>query len=278
MAAEFCAPGISAWSASDILKLLSLVGQQAPDASGVVALEAGQVPELRHLDIESGLAVTLVDKEQQVPAGVLLIEQSGEARRWKPSEIYMLKTLGDQVVIAVNHARLRSLMKTLSVSDERTGLLSRSSYLDCLLSEMGRAKVQGTPLAVAVVEVDHGQQIAHQFGEMAVNTVMEPLAQGVLANVRQNDIAIRYGAWSIALVLPDTTAANAKGFYAKLGRVTGNLKLTADAKPVSLSAAICEAAVRPDYEVEDAVTDLINRVEFSLEEAHRRGGNCTIEL
>ena len=278
MAAEFCAPGISAWSASDILKLLSLVGQQAPDASGVVALEASQVPELRGLDIESGLAVTLVDKEQQVPAGVLLIEQSGEARRWKPSEIYMLKTLGDQVVIAVNHARLRSLMKTLSVSDERTGLLSRSSYLDCLLSEMGRAKVQGTPLAVAVVEVDHGQQIAHQFGEMAVNTVMEQLAQGVLANVRQNDIAIRYAQWSIALVLPDTTAANARGFYAKLGKVTSNLKLTADAKPVSLSAAICEAAVRPDYEVEDAVTDLINRVEFSLEEAHRRGGNCTIEL
>ncbi len=278
MAAEFCAPGMSAWEAKDILKLLALVGQQAPDSSGVVTMDASQVRELRDLDIESCLAVTLMDKEQQVPAGVLLVEQSGEARGWKPSEVYLLKTLGDQVVIAVTHARLRSLMKTLSVSDERTGLLSRSSYMDCLLSEMGRAKVQGTPLAVTVLEMDHGQQIAHQFGEMAVNNLMEQLAQGVLANVRQNDIAIRYGPWSIALILPDTTATNARGFYAKLGRVTGNLKLTADAKPVSLSAAICEAAVRPDYEVEDAVTDLINRVEFSLEEAHRRGGNCTIEL
>jgi diguanylate cyclase (GGDEF)-like protein len=278
MAAVFCAPGMSAWEAGDILKLLSLVGQQVPDAAGLAALEASQVPEFRSLDIESGLAVTLMDKEHQVPAGVLLVEQSGEARRWKPSEVYLLKTLGDQMVIAVNHARLRSLMKTLSVADERTGLLSRGSYLDCLLSEMSRAKVQGTPLAVAVVELDHGQQIARQFGEMAVNTLMEQLAQGVLANVRQNDIAVRYGPWSVGLLLPDTTAANAKGFYAKLGKVTRNLKLTADANPVSMSAAICEAAVRPDYDVEDAVTDLINRIEFSLEEAHRRGGNCTIEL
>ncbi|MGH9796422.1 MAG: hypothetical protein ACRD5G_16780, partial [Candidatus Acidiferrales bacterium] len=46
--------------------------------------------------------------------------------------------------------------------------------------------------------------------------------------------------------------------------------------PVKLSAAAVEAVARPDYESEDIVTDLINRVEFCLEEARKSGGDTVV--
>ena len=43
-----------------------------------------------------------------------------------------------------------------------------------------------------------------------------------------------------------------------------------------LSAAIVEAVTRPEYDSEDIVTDLINRAEYSVEEARKRGGDLIV--
>jgi hypothetical protein len=48
--------------------------------------------------------------------------------------------------------------------------------------------------------------------------------------------------------------------------------------PVTLSASVVEAVARPDFDTEDIVTELINRAESGLEEAHHRGGNVTVSL
>jgi hypothetical protein len=45
-----------------------------------------------------------------------------------------------------------------------------------------------------------------------------------------------------------------------------------------LSAGIVEATAKPEYDSEDIVTDLINRAEFSVEEARKRGGATVIAL
>jgi len=46
--------------------------------------------------------------------------------------------------------------------------------------------------------------------------------------------------------------------------------------PLTFSASVAEAVARPDYDSEDIVTELINRAEAGLEEAHGRGGDVVI--
>jgi len=53
-----------------------------------------------------------------------------------------LQAIGDQMLMSVSHTRLRSLVRRMGVSDERSGLLSRSSYLSCLLTEADRARTR----------------------------------------------------------------------------------------------------------------------------------------
>ena len=47
---------------------------------------------------------------------------------------------------------------------------------------------------------------------------------------------------------------------------------------MSVSAAVAEAAMRPEFDGEDIVTELINRAEIGLERTRSQGGDATVTL
>jgi diguanylate cyclase (GGDEF)-like protein len=208
----------------------------------------------------------------------MLIVGHAEERKWKPNEAYFLQAIGDQMLMSVSHTRLRSLVRRMGVSDERTGLLSRSSYQSCLLTEADRSRTQGTPLALAILQIDRGAEILRQHGESPVERFLEQLARSLQPIVRQNDVAVKYTSWSLAFILPDTTLAGAQNLADKLRRAASGVRPPWDSTQITLSAGIVEAVAKPDYESEDIVTDLINRAEFSAEEARKAGGDTIVVL
>jgi GAF domain-containing protein len=62
--------------------------------------------------------------------GVLALLHN-KPRAWPQTDAVVLKTLADQMVIALNNAGLRRLVKNLSVTDEKSGLLKRVLILIC---------------------------------------------------------------------------------------------------------------------------------------------------
>ncbi|MBI4461908.1 MAG: diguanylate cyclase [Acidobacteria bacterium] len=270
-AVEYCALGVPQSSGPVVMKLLSLLAQHDYLAAGSLVLDETLTPELQQVGAKSLLAVLLVDKEKQEQAGVLVVEQADSVRKWKPNEVYLLQAVADQVIIAVNHTRLRTLMKTMGVADETTGLVSRSNYIDCLVSEATRAKSQGTSLALTLIELDKGGQLIRQLGEPTVQRFMQQAGETVVSNLRQSDIAVKYTATSLAIVLPDTTVEKARTVVEKMRKLLVGLKLADGKSSVTFSVGISEAKVRPDFDVLDTVTDVINRAEFSLEAARKEG-------
>jgi diguanylate cyclase (GGDEF)-like protein len=277
MAAEFCAAGMRATPGAQVVLLLSQMEKAQPDELGGVTLKAVDSPVLKEMGISTALGVSLSDKETQSPAGMLIVAHA-EAYKWKPNEAYFLQAIGDQMLMSVSHTRLRSLVRRMGVSDERTGLLSRSSYQSCLLTEADRSRAQGTPLSLAILQIDRGAEILRQQGESPVERFLEQLARSLQPIVRQNDVAVKYTSWSLAFILPDTALAGAQNLADKLRRAASGLRPPWDSAQVTLSAGIVEAVAKADFESEDIVTDLINRAETSVEEARRRGGDTVVAL
>jgi len=180
------------------------------------------------------------------------------------------------MLMSVSHTRLRSLVRRIGVSDERSGLLSRSSYLSCLLTEADRARSQGTPLSLTILQIDRGAELLRSQGESPMEKFLEQLSRSLQPIVRQNDVAVKYTAWSLAFILPDTTLAGAQNLADKLRRAANGLRPPWDATAITLSAGIVEAVAKPEYDSEDIVTDLINRAEFSLEEARKKGDTVVV--
>jgi diguanylate cyclase (GGDEF)-like protein len=277
MTAEFCAPDVKPAPGAQVVLLLALMEKAEPDVLGGLVVESSDGSILKEMGLESALGVIITDKETQVPAGMLIVGHA-KSHKWRPNEAYFLQAIGDQMLMSVSHTRLRSLVRRMGVSDERTGLLSRSSYQSCLLTEADRARTQGTPLALAILQIDRGTDILRQQGESPMERFLEQLARSLQSMLRQNDVAVKYTSWSLAFILPDTTLEGAQHLADKLLRAASGLRPPWDATQITLSAGIVEATAKPDYDCEDIVTDLINRAEFSIEEARKRGGDTVVTL
>jgi diguanylate cyclase (GGDEF)-like protein len=277
MAAEFCASNVKPAPGAQIVLLLAQMEKAEPDELGGLKVEAGDGSILQEMGLATALGVMITDKETQMPAGVLVVGYT-EEHKWRPNEVYFLQSIGDQMLMSVSHTRLRSLVRRMGVSDERSGLLSRSSYQSCLLTEADRARTQGTPLGLVILQIDRGAEILRQQGEMPMERFLEQLARSLQPIVRQNDVAVKYTSWSLGFILPDTTLAGAQNLADKLRRAASGLRPPWDATQITLSAGVVEAVAKQDFDSEDIVTDLINRAEFSIEEARKKGGDTIIAL
>ncbi len=275
-ALEYCAPGIKQ---SDVMSIVKLIGTtQQLAVSGVVnlpnALASAELEPVREhvrsLGIESLLAVPLVDSGEQ--AGILILEQCA-ARQWRPTDVVVLKTIGDQVILAVTNARLRSLMKSLAVTDEKSGLLKRSSYLDVLLSEVRRSLQQQTPLTLMLLNFGRASVLSKELGEAVVENMMQQIGQTICSHIRQNDVAVRYDLTTIALLLSDTHEKNAFLVVDKMRKVAANGTIPGSERPQTLTVGIAEAVLQNQFDAVDIVTEVINRVESALDVARAEGGN-----
>jgi len=275
MSAEHCTSGLRPAPAAQVVFLLAQIEKAVPDELGGLIVDGSDESILKELGLATALGVTITDKETQAPAGMLIVAHD-KAHHWKPNETYFLQAIGDQMMMSVSHTRLRSLVRRMGVSDEKTGLLSRSSYVGCLLNEADRARTQGTPLSLAVLQIDRGADMLRQQGEAPLEKFLEQLSRSLQPIVRQNDMAVKYTSWALAFILPDTNISGAQNLVDKLKRAAAGVRPPWDSTQITLSAGVVEAAARQEYDSEDIVTDLINRAEFSVEEARKRGGDVIV--
>ncbi|PYY17027.1 MAG: hypothetical protein DMG61_03250 [Acidobacteria bacterium] len=244
----------------------------------VVIEDAAQAPELRAidqhlktLDLKSVLACPLTDGDQHV--GILILEQTNKRRAWRSTDVVVLKTIADQMVLAVNNVKLRNLMKTLAVTDEKSGLLKRASYIDVMMAEVKRSLQQTVPMTLMLLNFGKVSALSREAGEGALEGLMQSLGQSIAANIRQTDIAIRYDRTTIALILGDTKDTNSLFVIDKFRKVIAGVKVPGTENPVTMTVGIAGAVIQKEYDPVDIVTEVINRAEQALEVAHSKGPN-----
>jgi diguanylate cyclase (GGDEF)-like protein len=270
---EHRSEGIKAGDAKALSKLVTAVQDVVIDKGTLTLADAPASPELQEirevlleLGITSLLALPLSDGEDQM--GVLLLTQSS-VRGWHQADVVVLKTISEQIVIALTNAGLRRLVKSLSVTDEQSGLLKRASYLDLLMAEMRRAMQQSTPVTVTLMQFGKSSTMLKEHGEKAVEAAMQKIGQLFAANIRQNDLAFRYENTTIALVLGETGEKEALQAVEKLRKLLSEVKLSDEIIP--FSAGLAEAVVRQQFDPVDIVTEVINRADKALDAAVAQG-------
>ena len=230
---------------------------------------------LAELGVTSLLALPLMDGEDHT--GLLLFMQNSQ-RNWHPSEIVVLKTLGEQVVIALNNAGLRRLVRNLSVTDEKSGLLKRASYLDLALAEAQRAVQQAAPLTILLMHFGRSAALIKEFGEPAVEATLEQVGQLFTANIRANDLAFRYDTTTVAIILGDTAEKEARLAVEKLRKLVFDVRFPGKDQPIPFTAGLAEAVMRMGYDPVDIVTEVINRAEQALHDALAEGAGSVVCL
>jgi diguanylate cyclase (GGDEF)-like protein len=283
---EFCGRGVKAGSSAAIREVMCAL-QDILSEEPIIIADAQKAPELKaaqkalaELGTTAVLALPLSNGEDSV--GVLALMHN-KPRTWPHTDAVVLKTLADQMVIALNNAGLRRLVKNLSVTDEKSGLMKRGSYLDLLLAESKRAVQNAAPLSVLLLQFGRSAALIKEYGEAAVENAMEKIGQQFAANIRTNDLAFRYDTTTIAIILGETAEKEAMMAIEKLRKIIAGVHLPAKegsdkGHAMEFSAGLAEAVVKESYDPVDIVTEVINRAEHALASSLAQGHGKVVAL
>jgi diguanylate cyclase (GGDEF)-like protein len=274
---EYCSPAATSSDVSSALSLFTvLMRQAAAKPDGWLMDDVTRFPavasilgDIQNLHIQSLLALPLMDKDN--PVGLVLLEQCDRRRSWTLGESILLQATATQVVVAVNNTKLRQLVRTIAGTDQTTGLLPRSSYLDCMLSEAARAKDQSKPLCVCLLEPENAAKLVKTLGDAGVQKFLQQVAKILQANLRQNDVAFRYSPCAIAVILPDTPLPQGGLAVEKLRRLIAQVKMDGASAP-NVCCAVCDVPLGLRFDAVDGVTEVINRLETAMQQARQEGG------
>lgn len=275
---EYCAAGVKASELPSTVKLISVLQDLVVERGVLAVSNTANAIELQpihdlvaKLGIDAMMVIPMLDGQEHV--GILILEHKGSAREWPTSDIVVLRSIAEQMVMSVHNARLRRLVRNLSVTDEKSGLLKRSSYLDVLLSEVRRHLQQNSPLTILLMQFSKPSGLVKEFGEASVEAMMQQVGQLISGQIRQNDVAIRYDMTTVALILGDTAEKGAFLAVEKLRKVLEGIQIPGHDEVPVISVGLAEAVIRQQFDAADLVTEVINRAEDALAAARADANN-----
>ena len=145
-----------------------------------------------------------------LPAGVEIDE----------STRHLLTTMGNQLAISVENARLYEQTKMLSLHDPLTGLANRNLMNVELDNEFARAKRTGGPFSLIMLDLDYFKNYNDKYGHATGDRLLVDIASLILQEVREVDLAARYGGEEFLLIMPDTDLEQARKVAERIRKAT----------------------------------------------------------
>src|SRR6266513_2953359 len=147
--------------------------------------------------------------------------------------------------------RLR-IYKDYAYTDALTEIPNRRFYYERLLQEIARARRSGSPLTLALVDLDLFKEINDEVGHRGGDQVLKFFSQFMRVNLRQEDIVCRIGGDEFAIILPDTSAENAATFFERIRSKLDQIEISIDGRArLTLSFSCGLAPFKSEYLPED---------------------------
>lgn len=94
--------------------------------------------------------------------------------------------------------------------DPLTGVNNRRYLSETLPRELSRARREGDPVAVIMLDLDHFKQVNDTYGHAAGDEVLKALAALLKRGARDSDVICRYGGEEFVLIMPGMTTEHAR--------------------------------------------------------------------
>ncbi len=100
-------------------------------------------------------------------------------------------------------------LESLAITDGLTGLKNHRAFHERLAEEYERAKRNGTPLSVLLLDVDNFKLFNDTHGHPEGDKALQRLAEVLKSISRSTDLTARYGGEEFAVILPGASAEGA---------------------------------------------------------------------
>lgn len=217
--------------------------------------------------VHSGVVVPITIGDRLI--GVLSA-QSHTPYAYGEEQVRLLTTVASQAAVAIHNARLHERVRRLSYTDGLTGLANARRFYGELESCLLEAKRLSSKVGLLMIDSDSLKQINDRFGHRAGDRHLQALASVITANVRDEDLPVRYAGDEFLVILPGADRAGASVVAERICTGVANYRMLIQETQVAATVSI-GVAIYPD----DAITSegLFRAADMAMYRAKNGGRN-----
>lgn len=164
--------------------------------------------------------------------GVMLVE---DAYARQNCQLYSM--IANYMALYIHNLYLLEKSEGVDNTDNLTLLYNHRGFQEILTNELSRAKTNKQALSVIMMDINNITKINREFGHAKGDEVIKVVAEKVRQNIRESDVAGRYGGDEIAIILPNTSSSQAK-YIAEYLTYTLSCCFIDDIGPIKVSVGI----------------------------------------
>lgn len=138
-------------------------------------------------------------------------------------------------------------LERLSQIDGLTGLFNRSTWEGHLQREYKRCRRSGHQASLVMFDIDHFKNVNDIYGHQAGDEAIRRLATTLKYEVRETDIAGRYGGEEFSVLLIDTPLDNAMVFCERLRKSVEAITIVWDKQEIRFTISLGIASLSKEH-------------------------------
>jgi diguanylate cyclase len=162
-----------------------------------------------------------------------------------------------------------------SNTDALTGLANRHLFDDFLRSAQIVAMETGESLSLFLIDIDHFKTFNDRYGHQVGDQVLRLVAKVLQENVREKDLAARYGGEELVAVLPGADLAICRRVAERVRQRVAEARLTRRSTGQEIASVTVSVGVA-QFTLDESAEAMIERCDHALYQAKRTGRNKTV--
>ena len=134
--------------------------------------------------------------------GVITVGWPEQLAELPPRIARVMDLVAAEAAVAIERAALLDRLARMARTDDLTGLPNRRAWDNEIGREIARARRQGSPVTIAMVDLDFFKAYNDANGHLAGDRLLKEAAGAWRSVLRDTDLIARYGGEEFAIVLP----------------------------------------------------------------------------
>ncbi len=190
-----------------------------------------ECPILQTLKVSTFFCLQLGNSGEQ---GFFMLSRS-MAPAFSQEDMRFVETLAASMMTIIKNYQLYQLQKQLATTDGMTGLYNHRYFQDALGREISRSRRYGAPVSIVYMDIDHFKIFNDTYGHQVGDEVLKIVSRTIRRNLRDSDVACRYGGEELVAILPDTPLEGAMAAAEKIRQGIESLLLPVNGKSVRIT-------------------------------------------